>query len=56
MKDFCFESEDRFQRVDKKEVAKDLCERGFWHGLSHGKDIDYNVMSQKMVSILVCGL
>ena len=56
IKDFCFESGNRFLVVDKKEVGKGLCERGFWHDLSHGKDIDYNTMSQKIVCIIVSRL
>ena len=56
IKDFCFENGDKFQEVDKKEVGKNLCERGFWHDLFHGKDIDYNVMSQKIVYIVVSRL
>ena len=49
----CFESGDRFYGADKKEVAKGLCEMGFWHDLFHEKDIDYNVMPQKIVHIVV---
>ena len=49
---FYFESGDRF---DKKTEGKGLCERGFWHDWFHGKDIDYNVMSQKIVYIVVSG-
>ena len=53
---FCFESGDRFSGVDKKVIGKGLCERGFWHDLFHGKDIDYNVMLQKITYIMVSGL
>ena len=53
---FCFESGYSFEGSDNKEVGKGLCERGFWHDLFHGKDIDYNVMSLKIVYIVVSGL
>ena len=54
IKDFCFESGYRFW-VDKKEIGKGLCETGFWHDLFHGKNIDYNIMSQKILYIVVSG-
>ena len=56
LKIFCFESGDRFLGVDKKEVGKALCENGFWRDLFHGEDIDYNVISQKIVYFVVSGL
>ena len=45
-----------FRELIKKEVGKDLRERGFWHDLFQGKDIDSNVMSLKIVYIVVSGL
>ena len=45
-----------YQGVDKEEEGKGLCERGFWHDLFLEKDIDYNVVSQKIVYIVVSGL
>ena len=53
---FYLESEYIFKGAEKKEVGKGLVWKGFWHDLFHGKDIDYNVISQKIVYIVVSRL
>ena len=45
-----------FRALIRKKVGNYLCERELWYDLLHGKDLDYNVMSQKIVYIVVSGL
>ena len=51
LKIFCFES-----GADKKKSREGFVWNGFWHNLFHGKDIDYNVMLQKIVYFVVSWL
>ena len=45
-----------FRELIRKKVGEGLCERGFWHDLFHGKYIDNNVMSLKIVYNVVSRL
>ena len=43
-----------FRELIRKKWGR-VCVKGVWHDLFHGRDIDYNVMSQKIVYIVVSG-
>ena len=48
---FVLKVEIDLRELIRKKLGRGLCERDFGHDLFHGKDIDYNVMSQKIVYV-----
>ena len=56
LKILCFESWYRFLGADEEKIGKVLSEMGFWRNFFYGKDIDYNVISQKIIYIVMSRL